>query len=142
MGQRSAEITELGGRILGVAVTAVYSQQAFARSLGIDFPLLSDWGRTVCAAYGVRYDTWKGHDGLAKRSLFVVDREGIVRYRWATDDAAVIPDFDEVVAVFAELQAENRARELNGDQPLTYGTAVREHEIDGYGSTATWSRRS
>lgn len=43
---------------------------------------------------------------------------------------------------FAELQAENQARELNGDLPLTYGTAVRDHEIDGYGSTATWSRRS
>ncbi|MGC9220928.1 MAG: hypothetical protein ACP5H2_06185 [Solirubrobacteraceae bacterium] len=43
---------------------------------------------------------------------------------------------------FAELQAENQARELHGDPPLTYGTAVREHEIDGYGSTATWSRRS
>ncbi len=43
---------------------------------------------------------------------------------------------------FAELQAENQARELNGDQSLTYGTAVRENEIDGYGSTATWSRRS
>ncbi len=43
---------------------------------------------------------------------------------------------------FAELQAENQARELNGDVPLSYGTAVCEHEIDGYGSSATWSRRS
>lgn len=43
---------------------------------------------------------------------------------------------------FAELEAENQARELNGDLPLTYGTAIRDHEIDGYGSTATWSRRS
>ena len=42
---------------------------------------------------------------------------------------------------FAELQAENQARELMGDVPLSYGTAVREHEIDGYGSSATWSHR-
>lgn len=105
MGRRSPEIAGLGGQVLGIAVTATFSQQAFARSIDIDFPLLSDWDRTVCGAYGVRYDAWKGHSGLAKRSLFVVDRAGIVRYRWSTDDAAVIPGFDEVVAVFAGLEA-------------------------------------
>jgi peroxiredoxin len=104
LGHRSAEIRLLGAQILGVAVTATFSQQAFAASLGIDFPLLSDWDRTTCAAYGVRYDVWKGHAGLAKRSLFVIDRDGIVRYRWATDDAAVVPDLDEVLPVLAGLE--------------------------------------
>jgi glutaredoxin-dependent peroxiredoxin len=45
----------------------------------------------------VQYDVWKGHHGLAKRSVFVVDRDQIVRYRWVTDDALVLPDFDAVV---------------------------------------------
>ncbi len=89
--------------MLGIAVTATFSQQAFARSLGVDFPLLSDWDRTVCGAYGVRYDAWKGHTGLAKRSTIVVDTAGVVRYRWSTDDASVLPDLDEVVRVFTEL---------------------------------------
>jgi peroxiredoxin len=94
LGQRADEIRGLGGTVLGVAVTATFSQLAFADSLGIDFPLLSDWDRTVCSAYGVRYDVWKGHAGLAKRSLFVVDRGGTVRYSWVTDDALVLPDLD------------------------------------------------
>jgi hypothetical protein len=42
---------------------------------------------------------------------------------------------------FAELQAEEEARELHGDPPLSYGPAIRDDEIDGYGSTATWSHR-
>ena len=42
---------------------------------------------------------------------------------------------------FAELQSENEARELHGDPPLAYGTAIRDDEISGYGSTATWNRR-
>ncbi len=42
---------------------------------------------------------------------------------------------------FAELQAEETTRGQYGDPPLTYGPAIRDHEIDGYGSTATWSRR-
>ena len=98
MGQRVDEIRALGAEVLGVAVTATFSQQAFAASLGVDFPLLSDWDREVCAAYGVQYDVWKGNRGLAKRSVFVVDAGGVVRYRWVTDDALVMPDFDEAVA--------------------------------------------
>ena len=97
MGQRAAEIRDLGADVLAVAVTATFSQQAFAKSLGVDFPLVSDWDRTVCAAYGVQYDVWKGHRGLAKRSVFVIDRTGTVRYRWVTDDALVLPDLDEAI---------------------------------------------
>ncbi len=103
MGRRATEIRALGADVLAVAVTATFSQQAFAASLGVDFPLLSDWDREVCAAYGVRYDVWKGHRGVAKRSIFVVDRDRVVRYRWVTDDALVLPDLDEVVAAVREL---------------------------------------
>lgn len=88
---------------MGVAVTPIYAQQAFARSLGLSFPLLSDWDGETCSAYGVRYDEWKGHAGLAKRSIFVIDRDRVIRYRWSTDDAAVQPDFDAVVAAVGEL---------------------------------------
>ena len=103
MGHRVPEIRALGAEVLAVAVTATFSQQAFAASLGVDFPLLSDWDRTVCADYGVQYDVWKGHRGLAKRSVFVVDRGGTVRYRWVTEDALVLPDLDAVVAALREL---------------------------------------
>lgn len=103
MGQSAGEIREQGAEILAIAVTATFSQQAFAASLGVDFPLLSDWERTVCTDYGVRYDVWKGHTGVAKRSVFVLDGEGIVRYRWVTDDALVLPDFDVVVTALRAL---------------------------------------
>jgi glutaredoxin-dependent peroxiredoxin len=103
LGHRAGEIRALGADVLAVAVTATFSQQAFAAQLGVDFPLLSDWDRTVCAAYGVRYDVWKGHAGVAKRSVFVLDRDGTVRYRWVTDDALVLPDLDAVVAAVREL---------------------------------------
>ena len=103
MGHRAGEIRALGADVLAVAVTATFSQQAFAAQLGVDFPLLSDWDRTVCAAYGVQYDVWKGHTGVAKRSVFVLDRDGTVRWRWVTDDALVLPDLDEVVAAVREV---------------------------------------
>ena len=40
----------------------------------------------------------KGHAGLAKRSVFVIDRSGVIRYRWVTEDALVLPDLDEVIS--------------------------------------------
>ena len=92
-----------GGSIAAIAVTATFSQMAFAKHLGVPFPLLSDWGREACSAYGVRYDVWKEHDGLAKRSMFVIDRYGVIRYRWMTEDALVTPDEQEAIDVLASL---------------------------------------
>ena len=86
-----------------IAVTATFSQQAFAKTLDVDFPLLSDWEREVCAAYGVRYDVWKGHSGLAKRSWFVIDTDRVVRAAWATDDALQLPAPEDIVAAVTQL---------------------------------------
>lgn len=83
--------------LVAIAVTATFSQMAFAETLGIDFPLLSDWEGATCAAYGVRYETWKGHKGLAKRSVFVIDRNGLITYAWSNDDALTLPEFEEVM---------------------------------------------
>jgi glutaredoxin-dependent peroxiredoxin len=91
--------------LVAVAVTATFSQMAFAEKLGIDFPLLSDWEGSTCAAYGVRYDTWKGHKGLAKRSVFVIDRDGSITYAWSNDDALTLPEFDEVMEAITSVAA-------------------------------------
>jgi peroxiredoxin len=103
LGQVAPRIEGLGGTIAAVAVTATFSQIAFAEHLGVSFPMLSDWSRETCAAYGVRYDVWKEHDGLAKRSLFVIDRDGVIRSRWVTEDALVLPDLEEPIALLGSL---------------------------------------
>ncbi len=92
------DVEAAGASVLAIAVTATFSQQEFARTLGVTFPLLSDWDGEVCAAYGVRYDSWKGHTGLAKRSIFVIDTDGIVRYRWHTENAEELPDLTEALS--------------------------------------------
>ena len=64
----------------------------------MDIPLLSDYNKEVIPQYGVQYEDLAGFKGLAKRSVFVIDRDGTVKYKWVTDDPAVLPDLDEVVA--------------------------------------------
>lgn len=48
--------------------------------------------------YGVQYENLAGFKGLAKRSVFVIDRNGIVKYRWVSEDPEILPNLDEVIA--------------------------------------------
>jgi peroxiredoxin len=100
---KEQQVRTAGGQVIAIAVSGIFAQQAFARHLEVHFPLLSDWNRTVSPAYGVQYDVWRGHQGVAKRAVFVIDRQGIIRYRWLTDDALVLPDFDAAIAVLRQL---------------------------------------
>ena len=104
MGQMAGEFREKGCEPVAVAVTATFSQLAFAEQLGIDFPLLSDWEGEVAARFGVRYDSWLGHRGLAKRSVFVIDGDRTIRYRWVTENARVLPDLGEALAAVPALR--------------------------------------
>jgi peroxiredoxin len=104
------QVEAMGGRIAAIAVTATFSQMAFAKHLGVPFPLLSDWGRETCAAYRVRYDVWKEHEGLAKRSLFVIDDSATIRYRWVTDDALETPVIEDALEVMASLVEQDPGR--------------------------------
>jgi peroxiredoxin len=70
-----AKFDEAETQIFGVSMDAVPSNREFAKQLGITFPLLSDWERTVVKDYGVY--TGKGY---AARATFVVDKEGIIRH--------------------------------------------------------------
>ena len=103
MRDKEAPVQAAGGQVIAIAVSSAFAQQAFGQHLGVRFPLLSDWNRTVTPAYGVQYDVWRGHQGVAKRSVFVIDRQGVIRYRWVTDDALVLPDFDAAIAVLRQL---------------------------------------
>jgi len=67
--------------------------------VGLDFPLLSDYNKEVIPQYGVQYEDLAGFKGLAKRSVFVIDQDSTVKYKWVTDDPGVLPDLDEVIAV-------------------------------------------
>src|SRR5574342_251034 len=66
-----------GAAVLGISIDSVYSHDAWAAHYCLSFPLLSDIHRTVCRAYGVH----NVERNCARRSVFIVDREGIVRFK-------------------------------------------------------------
>lgn len=74
---RLGEFEAAGAAILGISIDSVYSHDAWARHHGLSYPLLSDIHRTVCQAYGV----YNGERHCARRATFVVDRQGVVRFK-------------------------------------------------------------
>ena len=83
--------------MVGISTDGPFCHDAFAKSLNLDFILLSDYNKEVIPQYGVQYDDLLGFKGLAKRSVFVVNQDGTVKYKWGTDDPSQMPNLDEVL---------------------------------------------
>jgi len=101
-GELSAPTTQ----VVGISVDSVFTLKAFAQTYGLQFPLLSDYNRRVSKLYGVLQEPWVGFEygGVAKRSVFLVDKKGSLRYRWVTDTPSKEPPYDEVSEAAARLK--------------------------------------
>jgi peroxiredoxin len=92
-------------QVLGVSVDLGRANNAFAGTNSFSFPLLSDTERVTAKAYGVLYDD--STDSVlyrrAKRSWFVIDKAGIIRYAKTTGPGEIDKN-DEVLQVLSELK--------------------------------------
>jgi peroxiredoxin len=95
---RLADFNRLNAQVIGISVDAPAANKAFAAHNHLEFPLLSDFTREVSKKYPGIYESFGGVKGLtaAKRSVFILDRQGTVRYVWITEDPAVEPDYEAV----------------------------------------------
>jgi peroxiredoxin len=93
-----AALNELNAEVFGISVDGPFANAAFAAKNELNFPLLSDYARAAVTAYGVAHDDFAGLTGYtaAKRSVFVVDKEGMIRYAWIAPNPGVEPNYDEV----------------------------------------------
>ena len=83
----------VGAQILGISPQDVGSHEAFAARHGFSFPLLADTDKAVGAAYGIL-----GPLGFYRRSVFVVDRAGVVRYAHRAVAGLTYRTTDELIA--------------------------------------------
>ncbi len=82
--------------VLGVTVDSPFVVARWREELGAPFPILSDFNREAASAYGVLYEDFYGLRHVPKRAAFVVDPAGRIAYAWVSEDADVLPPFDEV----------------------------------------------
>ena len=95
-----ASFEGMNAQIVGISVDAPAANKGFADVNKLTYPLLSDFTRSVSSAYAGLYESFGGVKGLttAKRSVFVLDGQGIVKYAWVTDTPAEEPKYDEISA--------------------------------------------
>lgn len=93
-------------QVVAVSVNDPFTLRGFAEKNSLTFPLLSDYSRRVIELYGVVLNDFAGLKGYsaAKRSVFILDRSGLVRYRWVSDDPAKEPDYGEVSKTLEEIK--------------------------------------
>ncbi|HXG00984.1 MAG TPA: redoxin domain-containing protein [Bacteroidota bacterium] len=99
------EIGSLDATVVGISVDPPFANKAFAQEYKIPFALLSDFTRHVSSIYTGLYVDLGGVPGYtaAKRSVFVLDREGIVRYAWISEQPAAEPNYDDIKSVLLSL---------------------------------------
>jgi peroxiredoxin len=92
----------LGIQLLAASANLTFSQQTYAESLKLPFPLLSDFPeRRTMRSYGVLNEKTM----VANRSFFLVDPKGVIRRKWLIDNptttvvysAALLKDIQEVI---------------------------------------------
>ena len=92
--------------VLAISVDSTATLNKFKELEGYNFTLLSDFNKDVSRLYGSIYETWfSDMKGVSKRSAFIVDKQGIVRYAEVLDDAGEVPDFEVINQTLTSLNS-------------------------------------
>jgi peroxiredoxin len=90
--------------VFGISSDSLFTLAKFKEEQNLNFSLLSDYNKDTATAYGSLYETFGfGMKGVAKRSAFVIDKEGIIRYAEVLENAGEVPDFTAIRDVLAKL---------------------------------------
>ena len=103
LGDDFAPLRGAKAQVFGISVDTPFALKAFHSEQKLPFPLLSDFNKEVIRDYDVYNEDMIGLKGIAKRAVFVLDKEGVVRYREVLDDARSEPNYLKVVETVAAL---------------------------------------
>ena len=100
-----SRLSSLKAQVIGISVNDPFANKAFAQTNLLQFPLLSDYNRETIKKYAIELQDFAGLKGytVAKRSVFVIDKQGIVRHVWISEDPRLEPNYDEIEKVLNQL---------------------------------------
>ncbi|HRH09887.1 MAG TPA: redoxin domain-containing protein [Bacteroidia bacterium] len=91
--------------VFGISCDSVFTQIRFKDEQKLNFELLSDWNKEASRSYGSLYDSFVfGTKGVSKRSAFVIDKEGIIRYAEVLETAGDQPNYKAIQDCLASLK--------------------------------------
>ena len=100
-----SQFNSLHAEVLGISVDPPFSQKAWADANNLNFTMLSDFSREATNAYDVAWNNMAGLEGYtsANRAVFVVDKAGVVRYKWLAPAPSDLPNYDEIREALSKL---------------------------------------
>lgn len=94
-------------KVLAISIDTLFTLAKFKEINNLTFPLLSDFNKKTCADYGCLNPEFVFKmQGVAKRSAFIVDGNGIIKYAEILEDAGNLPDFNAIKETLNSLQKE------------------------------------
>jgi peroxiredoxin len=92
------DLMEIGARVIGISVDGPFANKIFSQNRQLNFPLLSDYKRETISRYGiVMKDLGNLKDyNAAKRAIFIIDTNGIILYKWISDNPLVEPNYEDI----------------------------------------------
>ena len=98
-----AQLNAANAQVYGISVDTFFTLKAFHDQQRYNFPLLSDFNKQAIRDYGVFNEDMIGLKGIAKRAVFVIDKDGVVRHREVLEDARNEPNYDKVFQTLSTL---------------------------------------
>ena len=92
------EISKLGAQVVAISNDGPFANKAFAEKHNLNFPILGDYKSKTIRDYDVLMPHLlhvKDYDA-AKRSIFIINEDGTVGYKWVSDDPLVEPNYEEI----------------------------------------------
>ena len=100
---RLSEFERIDATVYGVSIDTPFTLNEFRDRNDLNFGLVGDSNREAVDVYDVSMDfDAYGVDRVAKRAVFVIDRDGVVTYAWVSDDPGAEPDYDAVADAAAD----------------------------------------
>jgi peroxiredoxin len=94
----------VNAKIFGISVDTIYALAKYKEEQKLNFSLLSDFNKEVSAAYGCLYDIFSyDMKGVSKRSAFIIDKNGIVKYVEILEKASDLPNFHAIQKTLSSL---------------------------------------
>jgi peroxiredoxin len=98
-----SQLSGLDARVYGISTDTFFALKAWGDEQKLGFPLLSDYNKVAIKAYDVANPDMIGLKDIARRAVFVIDKNGVVRYREVVEDARNEPDYEKLKKALAAL---------------------------------------
>jgi peroxiredoxin len=96
---------KVNATVFGISVDSLYTLAKFKSEQNLNFSLLSDFNKDVSLLYDSLYEMF-GYNmkGVSKRSAFVIDKNGFIRYAEVLENASEQPNFKNVTLILEGLE--------------------------------------